>query len=122
VDLWSVEMVGVLGVAVADEEVIEDEMDVLHVGDVTASADYGMSTNLEETIDIVVAGEGAVGCNVIGSYDYSTIEFDGYYTGTGDYGSLCMRSWFSGVQVGRVVGSIDVVSGTTPAMRKVIHD
>jgi len=61
VDLWSVKGDVVLSVRFFDEELIEDGMDILEIGNVASGTDNGMCAYLEETVDIVVSCEGTVG-------------------------------------------------------------
>ena len=57
-----VEIMFVLSVRFFDKELIEDVVDVLEVGDVTASTYNSVCAYLEKTFDIVVAGERAIRC------------------------------------------------------------
>ena len=45
-----------------DGERVEEAVDVLHVGDVTADSDYGGRVEGSEAFDIGEAGERAIGC------------------------------------------------------------
>lgn len=55
---------GVAGGAVGffDVERVEETVEVLHVGDVTAKTNYGGVGESAETLDVCEAGEGAVRC------------------------------------------------------------
>lgn len=61
-EVFGVEGVADGGVGFFDVEAVEETVEILHVGDVTAKTDDGRAGEGAEALDVCEAGEGAVGC------------------------------------------------------------
>lgn len=70
---------GGCAVRLFDVKGLEEAIDVLHIRNIAAKADNCFAVERFQAVHVCEAGEGAVGCEVVGGDDDAGFEFEADY-------------------------------------------
>lgn len=108
-------------VGLVNLELVEVTVQELHVAHIAAEADDRGVGEGTDALDVVEAGQTAVRGQVVGGENDAIAELEAQDRGTRHGGGLGCRLGVGVVEVGMVVGAVNVVAGTAPGLWSVVH-